>query len=364
MTRGRVWLPILSRHLVGQFVSTFSLTLLAFLAIYVLADFFDRIDNFLKYDAALGSILRSFLFKLPLVVSQVTPMAVLAGALISLGLLARQNEFIALKACGVSIWQVLVPLVATAALITVGIFIWNETIVPYSARRWHEIEDLEIKKRGVATVFTGREVWYHGKAGFYNINRVVPRRHALYGLTIYQLGPDFRPIRIVDAAAAYWYDGRWSFENPHQRDYVEGEWHEVAPADIHFTLPETPEDFLIAYVEPEEFSFGMLRRQIQQLQRKGIDASESLVDLHLKLALPAASMILMIVAVPLAVRGSRVSSPAASIGLGFAMGFSYFIVLGMTRALGQGSALPAPIAAWAANILFALLGAAYVVGSD
>ena len=38
--------------------------------------------------------------------TQVTPLAVLAGGLIGLGLLARQNEFVAMRACGVSIWQV------------------------------------------------------------------------------------------------------------------------------------------------------------------------------------------------------------------------------------------------------------------
>ena len=81
-----------------------------------------------------------------------------------------------------------------------------------------------------------------------------------------------------------------------------------------FALPETLEDFRVVSVEAEEFSYRMLRDQIASLQSKGVDASESWVDLHLKVALPAASLVLMLVAVPLAARGTRVSSLPAAVG--------------------------------------------------
>src|SRR5262249_39518425 len=152
---GRLVLPIVSRHLAREFLRAFALSFTAFIAIYVIAEFFDRFDSFLKHDAPAGAILRYFVFKLPLVVTQVTPVAVLAGGLVGLGLLARQNEFVALRACGVSIWQIATPLLVLAALISAGIFVWNEAVVPYSAHQWHTIDNVEIRKRGVATVFTG-----------------------------------------------------------------------------------------------------------------------------------------------------------------------------------------------------------------
>ncbi|TMA45423.1 MAG: LptF/LptG family permease, partial [Deltaproteobacteria bacterium] len=155
----RLLAPVVARHVTGEFLRVFALALLAFVAIYVIVDFFDRFDSFLRHEAPPDAMVRYFLFKLPLVVTQVTPFAVLAGALVGLGLLARHNEFVALRACGVSVWQVATPLLGLAAAISVGVFVWNERLVPESARRWHAIEDLEIKKRGVASVFTGRDVW-------------------------------------------------------------------------------------------------------------------------------------------------------------------------------------------------------------
>src|SRR5262249_44193766 len=67
----------------------------------------------------------------------------------------------------------------------------------------------EIRKRGAASVFIGREVWYHGRAGFYDIERVSPRRQTLYGLTVYQLDEEFQFRRVVEAESAVWDGTRW-----------------------------------------------------------------------------------------------------------------------------------------------------------
>ena len=363
-TARRFVLPVVSRHLIRQFLGTFLLTLTAFVAIFLLVDFFDRLDSLLRHDAPIGSIVRSFLFKLPLVVTQVTPAAVLVGGLVGLGLLARQNEFVALRSCGVSVWQIATPLLVLATVISGCTFLWNETVVPYCARRWHAIENLEIKKRGLATVFTGREVWFHGGAGFYNIDRVSPRQQTLYGLAVYQLGPDFRPVRLVEADSAMWQGGRWELSNARTLEFAPDGVREVPGPPANFVLPETLEDFRAVEVEPEELSYAMLRRQIKDLLRKGVDASESWVDLHLKLSLPAASLMMMLLAVPLAASGTRLTSLAASIGLGFAVGFGYFVLVAFSRALGQSGALPPVLAAWAANVLFALVGSYYLLGAE
>jgi len=360
----RPLLPVLARHLAQEFLRTFALTLAAFIAIYVIADFFDRFDGFLKYDASLGAVARVFLFKIPLIVTQVTPVAVLAAALVSLGLLARHNEFVALRACGVSVWQITVPLLALAAGISVAMFVWNETMVPYSARRWHTIEMTEIKKREAEGLFTGRQVWYHGHAGFYNVDRVSRRHRALYGLTVYQLNRDFRPARLIAFDAATWDGHAWNLSGAHTREFRRNGVHDRTGTPDGFTLPESFDDFRTVAGEPEELSYGMLRRQIKDLRHKGVDSSETLVDLHLKLALPAASLMMMLVAAPLAAAGTRVTSLATSIGVGLVLGFGYFVVVAFTRALGQSGALPPLLAAWSANVLFALLGGFYVLGSD
>lgn len=364
MSAGRLILPVVARHLGREFLRAFGLTMLAFMTIYLLADFFDRFPSLLAYEAGPTTVLRLFLYKLPVVVTHVTPLAVLAGGLIGLGILARHNEFVALRACGVSIWQVLAPLALLAVVISGATFAWNETVVPWSAHRWRQVLNQEIKQKRGASVFMGREFWYHGGAGFYNVNRVAPRRKQLLGLTVYQLGSEFRPSRVIRADSATWTGEGWALRNPRTLEFGPERAREVAGVPDGFTLPETLEDFRVVSVEPEEFSYGMLRDQIASHQAKGVDASESWVDLHLKLAMPIGSLVLMLVAVPLVAGGTRGSSLPAAVLLGFAIGFAYVMVLGFARALGQTGALPPLLAAWTSNAIFVLIGTYLLLGSD
>ena len=73
---------------------------------------------------------------------------------------------------------------------------------------------------------------------------------------------------------------------------------------------------------------------------------------------------MVLVGVPLAIRGASTKSLPAAIAMGFAVGFSYFMLVGFARALGQSGALPPLVAAWAANGIFLLLGGYLVLGAD
>ena len=360
----RLFPPLLGRYLCGQVTRVFALTLSAFVAISLIAEFFDRFDTFLRHDASVWAIVRTFALQVPMVITQVIPVAVLAAALVGLGLMARHREFVAMRACGISLWQIMAPLLGLATLITAFTLAWNETVVPISAQRWQQVWNREVKGKRNLSVFAGREVWYRGRVGFYNMNRVALKRRTLVGLTIFQLGETFTPERILTAERAVWTGQGWRFE---------GATTETADADgvrteagfpDDFELPETLEDFRAVAVEPEAFSYRMLRDQIRSLQAKGVDTSENWVDLYLKLALPTAAVIMMLLAVPLAVQTNRTASLSAAAGVGFAIGFSYFIVLAFARALGQNGALPPLLAAWASNLIFAVVGLYLALGSE
>ena len=366
MTRGHVILPTIARHLVREVLRTVAMMTLAFVTIFVIAEFFDRFDDFLKQGASARTVILLFLHRIPLVLAQVMPVAVLAGTLVGLGLLARNNEFVALRGCGVSLWQVTAPLATVGVVIACALFLWGETVVPASARRWSQIWNQQVKKRDAPSgVFAGRDVWIHGRAGFYKIDRVAPRRQMLYGLTIYQLRhDDFRPTRVIEIATATWSTDHWQFEGARTLHLDADGVREDQGLPPNFTLPEALEDFGVIALEPEETSYDMLRRQIRSLRAKGVDASDSLVDLNLKIATPFAALVMILLAVPLSTRGTHATSLPAAIGLGFAIGVSYFFVLGFARALGQAGTLPPVVAAWTANAIFALVAGYYQLATD
>ncbi len=98
-----------------------------------------------------------------------------------------------------------------------------------------------------------------------------------------------------------------------------------------------------------------LAEHIRLFQRSGIDVRPFLVDYHMKLALPFASMVLSLFAAPLSLWGGRhgwVFGLGASIGLAFV----YYTLMALFRSLGANGVLPPLPAVWAGNFLFGVVG--------
>lgn len=356
---------VISRSLIGEFLGILIPIMLAFVLLYLVVDFFDRLSILLKNHATPMAALRYFLFKIPLMVTQITPPAVLTAMLVSLGMLSRRNEIVALRASGVSLYQMAVPLLGLAVLISVAILAWNETVVPYCTREYEYVNNIEIRKRPERGILNEREIWYHGADGFYNIDHIDARRQTLFGVTIYRTDAKFDLHTIINIASAQWTDGEWVSIDAVARTITDDGTVVTEPLDAHQALMhETLNDFLEVHREAEELSYTALRQRIEDLTRKGIDAANYLVDLHLKLAVPFASFVLACVAVPLAGRVQRHPSIAATLLTGLVVGFAYWVILALANSLGQSGVLPAVVSAWASNAVFFLLGVALFLSTE
>ncbi|HYD47919.1 MAG TPA: LPS export ABC transporter permease LptG [Terriglobales bacterium] len=356
---------VISRYLVREFFAVLLPTLAGLVSLYLLVDFLDRLDILLENDATLSASLRYFLFKIPLIVTQILPPAVLVAALISVGLMARNHEIIALRAAGISLWQSSTPLLAIGLLLSAAALLWNETAVPYFTHAFQDVNRIEIRKRGQRALLSERGVWYRGGAGFYNIDHFDSHAEVLYGLTIFRVDGDFQIDNIIEIPSARWIDGSWVFENgwsfsaraaaPSGRTMVEG---------ASFALPETLADFKEVHLEAEELSYVDLHRRITRLSSRGIDTSHYAVELNLKLAVPFAILALVWGGIPIAARVRRNPNLATTFAGGLVLGFGYWVLLGFTRSLGETQVLGPVLAAWAPNLIAALAGTALYLGSE
>ncbi len=356
---------LLSRYLRGEFLRLFCLCLLAFLCLYLIVDFFDRFDNFLKYAAPVSAIVRYFLFKLPIIVTQMVPLAVLTASLLSLGLLARRNELLALFACGVSLWQIARPLLGIATLLSLGTLAWNETIVPYCFHQARYINTVEIRKKAFTGLFHDKGFWYHGNSGFYHIDHFDSRQQTLFGLTIYTLDDNFQVRSLIEVPAARWREKRWHLDRAEEIRFTSDGQVTLHSLGINrVSLSETPEDFAMVERVAEELSYRQLRTYIQSLQRKGLSTTEYQVDLHLKLALPCAAIAMALIGIALAVSSHKRLSLTTAFSLALAVGFGYWVVLALAVSLGHSGSLGPLAAAWVGNIISVLLGMFFFLGAD
>jgi len=359
------WLPTVSAYLLREFGRSVSLCLAGFVALYLSVDFFDRFRGFLGHDAGAGLIALYFVLKIPRIVTEIIPVAVLAGILLGLGGLARRNELMAMRSCGISIWGIAAPIAVACLVLSLLTLAWNEYVVPQCSARAHYVERVLIKKKQFRGHFGEFEIWYHGRGTFTNIERFDARHDQLHNLTRYEFDDQFRLHRIVTAATVTWQGGRWLGSDASEVLIAPDgtiETKKLPPDGLE--IHETPEDFSAVYRDPEDLSFTALRAEIDDLRQKGVDTTDATVDLWLKLAVPFVIVVMALVAIPLAARHDRNASVAANVGAALVVGFGYWVVLALTTSLGRTGVLPAPVAAWSANLIFAGIGGIFFLSSE
>jgi lipopolysaccharide export system permease protein len=354
----------MSRYLMAAFMRIFALSLLVALLLYLVVEFFDRVDNFLNAGASLQTVLSYFLFKIPISISRVFGVATLFSTFLSLGLLTRNQEITAMRCAGLSLNRIALPLLLLSLLISIFTFFWNEGLVPLFTSKAEEIYKREVRKIEPRSVIGTKDVWIRGKESFINVDRFDARKSLLEGVTIYLLDRDFVLERIVEASTARWNGTSWEADNVWEWNFA-GHGRKIDRA-VATSLPltQTPEDFNIFAREPEEFSFFSLQKQIAEFKAMGIDTTEHQVNLYVKLALPLIAPLMVFVGIPFAVKHTSGAGMALSFGLTMGIGFGYWFLLAFGISLGRSGALPPLLSAWMANGIFALLGLFFFTGEE
>ncbi|HTW89293.1 MAG TPA: LptF/LptG family permease [Candidatus Binataceae bacterium] len=347
--------PTVDRFMAGNFVGPFLVCLAAFTITYLIGDIFDRFDDLMHYGGFSLLGIRYFALKIPLIISQLLPVACLAGALLGLALLSRSGEILACQQLGISRVELAVPILAVAFMISLFDFGISETVVPYTTRQARYLYEVELKRRTLRGVFANEHIWVRVSEGFLSADRYDRRRHELWGVTLYRLGPDFKLLDIVHTANAIWDGKRWV---PHKLSTLElGNNNSVITVKSNYFQPDVnPADFGLLRLEPEEFTLWELNRYINGLRDKGLDPGGYVVDRDLKYALPLSCLIMVALGVVLSLDPlPRRLSLGRSFGLAIGIGFGYWLILGITSSLGRSGLLPAWSAAWIPNLLFSLI---------
>ncbi|HYK63679.1 MAG TPA: LptF/LptG family permease, partial [Patescibacteria group bacterium] len=322
--------PVMDRFIAMQFFGPFMVCLAAFTAAYLLGDMFDRFDDLIRY-GGLGLLgLEYFALKLPLIVSQVLPVASLAGVLLGFALLNRSGEVLACQQLGISRLEMAVPVLIVAVLVSGFDFLISETVVPAATRQAKYIYSVQLKKRQLKAVFANRRIWVRVRDGFVSVDSYDKGQKELKGLTHYQLDDDFELKDLAHAKTAKWNGRGWSEDDVHSYQIGEGGSVSVSPAK-YLELDLTPADFGLLRFDPEEFSLWELNRYIADLRSKGLDPGGYVVDRDLKYAMPLACLIMAALGMALSLDPlPRNLSLGRSFGLAIVIGFAYWTSLGIT----------------------------------
>ena len=347
--------PVMDRFIAGQFFGPFMVCLAAFTAAYLLGDMFDRFDDLIRY-GGLGLLgLEYFALKLPLIISQVLPVACLAGVLLGFALLNRSGEVLACQQLGISRLEMAVPVLIVAVLISGFDFLISETVVPAATREAKYIYAVELKKRDLRAVFANRRIWVRVRDGFIPVDNYDKKEERLTGITHYQLDGTFGLQDLQHATSARWDGHAWVEVGVNSMQIADGGT-VTKTGTNRLELGLTPADFGLLRFDPEEFSLWELDRYIADLRSKGLDPGGYVVDRDLKYAMPLACLIMAALGMALSLDPlPRNLSLGRSFGLAIVIGFAYWTSLGITSALGRSGLLPAAVAAWVPNFMFSMI---------
>lgn len=348
----------------GSFFAPFVVCLAAFTIAYLIGDVFDRFDDLMHYGGfgLLGA--EYFALKLPLAVSQLMPVACLAGVLLGLAILNRSGEVLACQQLGISRLEMATPILMVAIVVSLANFMLSETVVPYTTRQARYLYEVELKRRTLRSIFANQHIWVRVSDGFLSADSYDHRHHTLHDVTLYKIAPDFSLNDIVRAQTAVWNGHSWV---PQKLDTIELKHGNVQPVPSSaFRVDLDPADFGLLQLDPEEFSLWELDRYIDGLHEKGLDPGGYVVDRDLKYAMPLSCLIMVALGVVLSLDPlPRHLSLGRSFGLAISIGFGYWLALGVTSSLGHSGLIPAWVAAWTPNLLFAIIALSlFLVGEE
>jgi LPS export ABC transporter permease LptG len=297
----------------------------------------------------------------------ITPLAVLIAVLVTFGVLNRNSELIAMKATGISLYRLVIPIVSIAAILAVSLFLFDEYYLPQANRRQEALRNV-IKGRPPQTFLHPEQKWIFGQPHPGEPGRIFyyqffdPDRNEFANLSVFEFDPStFALSRRIFAARVYWDAdaGTWRFQNGWQRD-IEGanvtegayrEFKQTSFSEIH----EEPGYFIKENKQSQEMNFGQLNRYISDLRQSGFDTMRLRVALWHKLAYPLVAIVMAVLAIPFALSMGRRGS-LTGIAVAIAVALAYWVVDGLFGAMGTVNYLPAALAAWSSDVLFGLVG--------
>ncbi len=351
-------LSILDWYVLKQGLWVSALSAVALLALFYIATFIDLSDHLFKGRTSGLMVLQYLWFESPQFLYYLVPLAVLMGALVTIGALTKNSELVVMKACGISLYRAAAPLLVLAILGSAVLIGLEEGILAYSNRRADAINNA-IRGRLPTTQTIDRRWVAANNGNLYQYLYFDSARNRLNGLSIYEFGKDPSALvrrRYFDYAQ---FSGdreargnvQWQGVAGWQREFQAKSKMPFAAFTDKPVVMEGPGYFASERPDAEHMSYRQLSDHVDALHAGGFNVIPYVVALHRKLAFPFVTLIMALIAVPFAVTTGK-HGAMYGVGAGIVLAILYWTAISVFGAIGAGGLMAPALAAWAPNIIF------------
>nr|MBN2278281.1 LptF/LptG family permease [candidate division Zixibacteria bacterium] len=349
-------IKIIDRYLLKYFLISLILMTLAIGALIVIINMVEQLRDFIDHNVPLSEIFIYYFYFSGWILKSFLPVFVLLAALTSIGILARRNEILAMKASGLSLYRIAMPFLIFTFLLSLAHIYYNEEIFPEGNKRRIEIKEYNIKKRSDRTKkLIGPIQMQVNKSLFFTIKSYHIDRKIGNDVKIYQADKS-RLAELISAKEIRFTEKNWMLYDGMKRVFTDsgGSFTTFDSLNAAF-ITYKPADFEVPTGNPEDLGYLELQQRINLKKQGGEPFTHELVDLKLKLSYPFSSFIVILICVPIASNPKR-GGVAVSFAVGAGIALVYFVAFKITQSFGYNEKLHPDLAAWLINGIFLLIG--------
>lgn len=334
----------LPRYIAARFTGLALVSLAVLVAAYLVVDVLERLEWFARHSARFDEIAHFYAARIPLLVSRVAPMGLVAAMALTVGLLTSSGELVGMRTLGISTRQALRPAVAVCLLTTPLSFLLNDQIVPHT----NELADL-VKQREIKD--DGRRrgaVWGRHGDTLYQLASLDAGQGAAEDIVIYPLLRDGLPMGRIDARSiVHVGGGDWQLDGATAVSIdAAAELRRIDPPERVELGTEPSADVDLMY-----FSVSELIDVMRGLRARGESTTELEVDLNLKFATPLACLLLPLLVMLFASSGPPFPSTATTLILAAVSAVAYTLLTGAFTAFGRGGVLAPWLGGWGPSLI-------------
>lgn len=359
---------LLNRYLLSQFLKYFFTVNAGFCAIYLLVDFFEKIDNFTNAGKPMSLAIEYFLLTIPFVVDQLGPVIILLSGVIALGILNHTNELTALKAGGVPLRLIIKPLLFGAVLFTMLFVAAAQWLLPATIARTNNIWFEQIKGKVPLGIMRNNRYYYKGKNGFYSFGWPDPKQYTFNNFSYSRWDEKSNIETLTTAAYASWHEenNSWVLNvGQVQQQEDDNNYRITNFISTKLKLPERPEDFLVPPNKSAEQSLTDLYLEISRSEadHEIREASTHFLGRvsYLFLGIP-----LLLLGLPILLYSYRKWGRDLSIAIPVSCGLAFIAwgIWGALQSLAIAGYVPPIVAAVSIHIIFSITGVVLLIKND
>jgi lipopolysaccharide export system permease protein len=327
--------------------------------IYLLIEVFERLDDFIEAHASMSSALAYFLLSIPKIFYELTPLAVLLAGLLSIMLISKHMELLAMRSLGVKPWKILWPLILTAFFLSIILITLKCLYIPRATEKAQAIFQLEVKKKPPRGMLKGNKLFFLGEKSIWATELGSPDARILKNVQWFSFDSDYKIKQFVTATEAIYSGNKWIFKHGLQKIRIENE---EEPAysvkvfeSLDLKLAEAPEDFVAVEMPPAQMDTITLWKNIHRLKQSGYPANEQETVLWAQILYPLLGCSLLLVGLIISMFREQ-GGLGMGLGLGLIIGFMAWIAWSLVLTLGKTGKVPPFLAPCMVHLVLIIIG--------